>query len=175
MVSLDRIRQLEAEIGDADVDLLQNTPVDNLAKLFAKKFQMAVPELDVDHQSVHRHEKQIDVSQDPRSVVLMGSPPYVTGIEVKVEIPFTGDREMFGIQLIMPSHPYADVRDSSLILSFDGLDLNEDDIRRKINDNVALIQHHLESLRSDASGLNNKLPGKARSAIEERRRELGIS
>lgn len=167
--------QMRAEIERIDPDRLLNSSVDDLSQFFADKFKIDVPELDIDNIIVDQREKQIDVSHDPMRMIMdRGRPFYVTGSEVEVEIPFSGEAEAFKIQpnpyTLNP--PRAAVSGSVVIFSVVGTNLDADGVRREIDSTVGSIQSYLENLRSNVSGLNSKLFGEARAAIQARRRKL---
>jgi hypothetical protein len=109
-----------------------------------------------------------------RMIMNRDRPLYITGTEIEVEIPFTGEADAFKIQ---PNpHPLnpprAVVRSGKLTFSVVGTNLDTDDARRQINQAVSQIQSHLANLKSNASGLNDQLLGEARAAIAARRSKL---
>jgi len=92
-------QQMAAEIEKGDPDRLLNTSVDDLALYFSEKYKIDVPVLDEENLTVDQREKQIDVSRDPNRYITDRSRPfYITGSEIEVEIPFTGEAEAFKIQ-----------------------------------------------------------------------------
>ena len=166
---------MAAEIERVDADRLLNTSVDDLAQFFADKFKITVPTLDVENLSVDQTEKQIDVSGDEMRMIRDRSRPfYVTGTEVAVEVPFTGEAEAFKIQPnpYTLSPPRAVIRNANVTFSIVGTNLNAEDVRREVDRTVFEIQSNLSNLRSNVSGLNSHLLGEACSAIEARRGKL---
>lgn len=124
---------------------------------------------------VDQREKQIDVSRDPMRMIMDRSLPfYVTGSEIEVEVPFSGEAEAFKIQpnphTLNP--PRAAIHGSVLTFSIVGTNLDADGVRREIDSTVGSIQSYLGNLRSNVSGLNSQLLGEARTAIEARRSKL---
>lgn len=167
--------QMAAEIEGVNADRLLNTSVDDLAKFFSEKFQIAVPELDVENLVVDQREKKIDVSRDPMRMIMDRDRPfYITGTEIEIEVPFTGEAEAFKIQPnpYTMNPPRAAVRGSNLTFSIVGTNLDAAGLRREIDSTVASIQSYLANLRSNVSGLNSQLFGEARAAIEARRSKL---
>jgi hypothetical protein len=165
------VREIEA----MDANRLLNTSVDDLAKYFAEKFQIAVPVLDVENLVVDEREKQIDVSRDPMRYISDPSRPfYVTASEVEVEIPFSGEAEAFKIQPnpYTLSPPRAKILGTNVTFSIAGTNLQADSVRREIESVVGSIQSSLTDLRTNVSGLNSQLFGQAKSAIEARRAKL---
>lgn len=167
--------QMRAEIEDVDPDRLLNSSVDDLSQFFAEKFKINVPQLDIDSLVVDQHEKQIDVSRDlMRTIMDRSRPFFVTGSEIEVEVPFSGDTEAFKIQpnpyTLNP--PRAAIRGSVLTFSIVGTNLDADGVRREIKSTVESIQSLLGNLRGNVSGLNSQLLGEARAGIEARRSKL---
>lgn len=166
---------MAAEIEGVDANRLLNTSVEDLAVFFSEKFKINVPMLDVENLVVDQREKQIDVSRDPLRLISDRSRPFnVTGTEVEVEIPFTGESEAFKIQPnpYTSSPPRAEIRGSIVSFSIIGTNLDADGVRTQIDRTVAEMQSYLSNLRSNVAGLNSQLLGEARSAIEARRAKL---
>ncbi|MEV4781354.1 hypothetical protein [Burkholderia sp. LMU1-1-1.1] len=168
-------QQMAAEIEKVDPDRLLNTSMEDLAAYFSKKYSIDVPVLDDENLVVDQREKQIDVSRDPdRYISDRSGPFYITGSEIEVEIPFTGEAEAFKIQPnpYTLSPPRASVRGSMLTFSISGTTLDASQVRTQIERTVEEIQSYLKNLRSNVSGLNSQLTGEARSTIEARRNKL---
>ena len=166
---------MSAEIERVDADRLLNTSVDDLAIYFSEKYKIEVPVLDVENVVVDQREKQIDVSRDPMRMIIDRSRPfYITGTEIDVEVPFTGEAEAFKIQpnpyALNP--PRAAVRGSTILLSIVGTNLDANQVRSQIDRTISQIQTYLSNLRSNVSDLNSQLFGEARAAIEARRAKL---
>ena len=84
-----------------DGNRLLNTNVDNLVSYVVDKFRIDVPELDEANMTVDQREEQRDVSGDPRRMAYYmdrGGPVHVTGTEVIVEVPISGDAQMFKVR-----------------------------------------------------------------------------
>lgn len=168
-------QQMAADIERVDADRLLNTSVDDLAQYFADSFKISAPQLDVDNIVVDQREKQIDVSRDEQRYIRDRSRPFnVTGTEIEVEIPFSGEAEAFKIQpsSYTPNPPRAQVVGSKLTFSIVGINLEAEGVRRQIDSTVASIQSYLTNLRGNVAGLNSQLLGEARAVIEARRQKL---
>lgn len=158
-----------------DGNRLLNTSVDDLAAYFEQKFQIEIPTLLTDQIVVDQRETKIDVSRDQNRMIRDRSRPFhITGTEIEVELPFTGEAEAFKIQptTYTMNPPRAEVRGSVLILKIVGTDLNAERVRAEIDRTVSEIQSHLSTLRTNAAGLTAQLPTQARSSIESRRQKL---
>jgi hypothetical protein len=168
-------QQMVNEIESVNADRLLNTSVDDLARFFADKFQIVVPDLDVENLVVDQREKQIDVSRDPmRMAIDRDRPFHVTGTEIEVEVPFMGEAEAFKIRPnpYTMNPPRARIRGSNLTFAIVGTNLNAEAVRREIDNVIASVQSYLQNLRGNVSGLNSQLLGEARTAIESRRGKL---
>ncbi|MEA5414619.1 hypothetical protein [Synechococcus sp. BA-132 BA5] len=164
-----------AEIEKVDPDRLLNTSVDDLALYFSENYKIDVPVLDEENLTVDQREKQIDVSRDRNRYISDRSRPfYITGSEIEVEIPFTGEAEAFKIQPnpYTLSPPRASVRGNLLTFAIAGTNLEAAEVRAEIERTVREVQSYLTNLRNNVAGLNGQLQGEARTAIEARRNKL---
>jgi hypothetical protein len=174
-VNIRQKQQMAIEIESIEANRLLNSSIDDLARYFYEKYQVVVPELDVSNLEVDEHETKIDVRHDPmRRIMYPHGPFYITGTEVTVEVPFTGDAEAFKIQPnpYTLSPPNATIQGAQLTFSVAGSNLDRDSVRREIDRTVASIQSYLTTLRANVAGFNNSLHGEAKSAIEARRIKL---
>lgn len=154
---------------------LLNSAVDDLAKYFAEKYQVAVPELDVGNLVVDHRETEIEVrGESLRMVMGRSQPSYVKGTEVEAEIPFTGDAEAFKVQPnpFSLNPPRATVSGSRVVFTVVGTSLGATDVKREIDATVTSIQSCLTNLRGNFAGLNAQLFDEAKAAIEARRTKL---
>ena len=168
-------QQMVAEIEKVDPDRLLNTSVDDLALYFSEKYKIDVPVLDEENLVVDQREKQIDVSRDPNRYITDRSRPfYITGSEIEVEIPFTGEAEAFKIQPnpYTLSPPRASVRGNLLTFTIVGTNLEATQVRGEIERTVREVQSYLTNLRANVAGLNGQIQGEARTVIEARRNKL---
>jgi hypothetical protein len=164
-----------AEIEMVDPDRLLNTSVDDLSLYFSDRYQIDVPVLDEENIVVDQREKQIDVSRDQNRLITDRNRPfYITGSEIEVEIPFTGEAEAFKIQPnpYTMSPPRASVRGNLLTFTITGTTLEAAQVRGEIDRTIGQIQSYLTNLRANVAGLNGKLLAEARTAIEARRNKL---
>jgi hypothetical protein len=144
-----------ADIEKVDPDRLLNSSVEDLAAHFADKYKIDAPVLDEDNLVVDQREKQIDVSRDPNRWISDRSRPFhITGSEIEVEIPFTGEAEAFKIQPnpYTLSPPRAVIRGSVLTFAISGTNLDTAQVRREIERTVSEIQSYLTNLRANVAG-----------------------
>lgn len=174
-VERNQLQKMSEEIAAVNGDRLLNTAVDDLAKFFESKFQVEVPALVTEEIVVDQREAKIDVRHDPRRWIDDQSRAvYVPGTEVEVEIPFTGDAEVFRVRptSYTSNFPRAEVRSNALVLRISGTDLTADGVQQSINQTIKDVQFYLSTLRSNAAGLNQQLLQRAKTAIESRRQKL---
>lgn len=168
-------QQMASEIEKVAPDRLLNTSLDDLAVYFSEKFKIDVPVLDEENLVVDQREKQIDVSRDPNRWITDRSRPFhITGSEIEIEIPFTGEADAFKIQpnSYTLSPPQAVVRGSVLTFSISGTNLEASQVRSEIERTIEKIQSYLTNLRANVAGLNDQLLEEARNIIEGRRSKL---
>jgi hypothetical protein len=170
-------RAAEAEIADIDGNRLLNTNVDDLVAYIVEKFRIDVPEVDEDNMTVDQQESRRDVSGDPRRTAYYldrGGPVHVTGTEVIVEVPFSGDPQMFAVR---PSTydtgpPRGEVRDNTLIFRYWSDTPQGDRLRSALDQWLADVKRYLQWQRDSFKGFNDTLAANARAAITRRREKL---
>ena len=124
---------------------------------------------------VDQCETQIDVSKDPlRAISDRSQPFYISGTEIEIIVPFTGDSQVFTITPTTYSlnQPSGKARDGTLTFFISGIDLETDEVRLEIDQKVDLIGSYLTRIREDADTLNRQLDSIARQCIEQRREKL---
>lgn len=174
-VEQNQLMKMQEEIAAVNGDRLLNTAVDDLAQYFESKFKVEVPVLFTEEIVVDQREAKIDVRHDPRRWIDDRSRPvYVPGTEVEVEIPFTGDSEVFRVRptSYTMSPPRAEVRSNALVLRISGTDLTTDGVQQSINQTINEVESHLRTLRTNTAGLNQQLFQRAKISIESRRQKL---
>ena len=171
-------QKLLSEIDGLDENRVLNTPANDLYDYFEKEYRVDIPVLHEDQIVSDQKEVQIDVSHDPfRGIHDRSQPFYIQGTSVEITIPFSGDAEVFKISPTTYSltSPIADVRSNVIILTFEGVKLEPESLRKDIDSTIAHIRTTLETLRNDAVNLNNDLPGLIRTKLEERRNKLLVN
>jgi hypothetical protein len=173
----DRKERLQREIAAYNADKLLNTNVDDLVKYFAEKFAVEVPILLEEELSADHQESQRDVSGDPRRMAYHlgdGRPVYVTGTEITVELPFTGEPDLFHVQpstySTMP--PEGVLHNNSIIFKIWGDNLQSQEVQSTIQRWITDVKQWLQWHTSTFSGFNAALEREARQAIEQRRAKL---
>lgn len=165
--------QMATEIDAIEPNRLLNTSPDDLCEYFFEKYKLDVPNLHEEHIHSDQQETEIDVSRDPNRAFFERDRP-LKATAVEITIPFSGHYYMFQVRPTTTSMPlpHAAVRPDSLLLTFEGTDLNAEQVRADIDCCVSKIRVHLDRLRVDAVGFNDQLRDLARGQIERRREKL---
>ncbi len=172
-----QLKKLEDEIAGWDGNRLLNTSVEDLCKYFVEKHRINIPVLNMDEITVDYHEAQVDVSRDPYRIIIDRSQPvYVSGTEIEITVPFTGDFDGFMFRLpayeLNPLPPRGTVRDGILTFSVKGTNLKDDEVRKEINSTLERINNYLTTLRGKVNMLHNELDSTARQCIKRCREKL---
>jgi hypothetical protein len=176
-VQQSRRQQMQAEIAGFDPNRLLNTNVDDLVTYFTEKYLAEVPELLEEEMIVEQREALRDVSGDPMRRFFYdrhSGPIMVTGAEISVDLPFSGDPKMFDVRpgTYTLNPPRGVVRGNILTSSYWGDNLNADQVRNQIDTWLSDIRQHLQWQRDGFRDLTETLPREARGAIDKRRAQL---
>src|ERR1035437_907006 len=166
---------LESEIAGIDGNRLLNTNVEDLVTYIVDKYRLDISVLDEANMSVDQQEAKRDVSGDPRRMAYYSNRPvHVTGTEVIVEVPFTGDPQMFRIQPSTHSlnPPRGEVRGNTIIFRHWSDTPQTQQVRGEIDRWLTDIKQHLQWQQASFRQFNDGLPGIARLAITNRRDKL---
>ena len=176
-VQQQQTESMRSEIASMDANRLLNTNVDDLVGYLSNKYGIEVPELLEDEMLVDQREAQRDVSGDPMRRFFYDShhgPIMVTGTEISLEVPFSGDPQMFQVQ---PSThnlnaPRGIVKGNILIATLWGDNLNADQLRGQIHTWLGEIRQHLQWQRDSFRHFDTALAQQARDAVIRRRDQL---
>ena len=163
-------KQLLNEIAGLPEQRLLNTSIEDLVKYLVEKHQIEIPVLDIDHAVADQNEAPVEIPD----IWDRGQNRSVVGTRVTLEIPFTGDAQMFKVR---PSSyntapPYAEIRGQLVILTQSGTQLGTEQVQAGFDRAIAEINKYLDWQRKDAKQLNEQLPALARQAIDQRRDKL---
>jgi hypothetical protein len=169
-------KTMESEIATMDGNRLLNTNVDDLVAYVVEKFRIDVPELNEANMTVDQREEQRDVSGDPRRFAyhMGGGSVYVTGTEVIVEVPFSGDAQMFKVRpsTYDTAPPRGEVRGNMITFRYWSDTPQGDQVKAALNGWLSDVKRYLQWQHNTFSGFNDALAGRARTAIMQRREKL---
>jgi hypothetical protein len=159
--------RLLVEIQQLPEHQVLNTSIDDLCDYLVKKYTLDVPVLDEAGIHIDRHDTLINK-------YIFRDRFIVSGTTIDVIVPFTGEKDAFGIRPTMASlnPPRAVVSDQQLLIKITGAELSPDQVRAQIQSTLEEIKIHLDRLRSSAAGLSNELGPLARTHVEQRRRKF---
>ena len=120
-------------------------------------------------------EAKIDVSgRFEYDIRERGEPFRVAGSFVTVAIPFEGDGDLFDFKASTYSlnPPRGRVSGSSVLISFQGVELDAQRTREQIDATVGKIEQHLEYIRNDCNGWNARVSSVAEQCVRHRKERL---
>ena len=176
-VQRQQTERMQGEIAGMDANRLLNTNVDDLVGYFAEKYGIEVPELVEGEMVVDPREAQRDISCDPMRRFFYDrhqGPIMVTGTEISLEVPFSGDPQMFEVQpgTYNMNPPQGIVNGNILTTRLWGDNLNADQVLGQINTWLGQVQQHLQWQRDSFRSFSVALVEQARDAIVRRRDQL---
>jgi len=168
---------MKSEIAGMEASRLLNTNIDDLVGYLAEKYGIEVPELIEGEMVVDQCEAQQDVSGDPMRRFFYDrhqGPIMITGTEILLEVPFSGDPQMFRVQpsTYNMNPPQGTVQGNILTTTLWGDNLNADQVRGHINTWVREVRQHLQWQRDSFRNFNVALAQRARDAVVGRRDQL---
>lgn len=172
-----QLRAAEAEIGKIGEERFLNSNVDDLVAYVVEKYRIDVPELDEGTMTVDQHEARHDVSRDPARMAYhmdSGGPVYAHGIEVVVEVHFSGDAALFSVRPKTSNFnpPRADVRGNQLLFRCWSDSLTPAQLRAEVDSWLADLRRYLAWQREGFKSFNDTLPTRAHDTIRKRRERL---
>lgn len=168
-------QRMTGEITATDGDRLMNTSTDSLSDYFVEKFQINALALVDDAISVDQREVDVDVSGDRSRYINDRSRPFMMkGTSYEVEVPFTGDSDLFKVQptSFTSNPPRGSVRGKSLFFGVSGTSLEAGQVRSEIDRTLAAVKGYLATMSKDATAFNSTLRQMAVEQIEQRKKKL---
>lgn len=168
-------RKMYSEIEQYDPNKLLNTSTDDLAKYFVEKFLIAPVELDENNICVDQGETKIDVSHDfLRSFYNDGRPQLVTGVAFTLEVPFTGESDLFQFHpsTFNLNPPRAQIQGNILYITTTSIDKSAETIKSDLSRQLDSIKEYLSYIKHDLEPWNSTLYTKAFGKINSRKEKL---
>jgi hypothetical protein len=146
-----------------------------------EKFWLSVPVLKEDDIRTEYDEVHVDVSSDPRRIIIDRSGPFhVPGTRVVIRVPFEGEAVFFTIQpqVFGYSVSNAEIAEGELLLTYIRTDhdveplTRAEAIKRECGQALSNIKQCLASLRMSAEEFNSKLEGLVASLLKQRKQKL---
>jgi hypothetical protein len=176
-VQRQQTERMQSEVAGMDANRLLNTNVDDLVGYFAERHGIEVPALIEGEMVVDQREAQRDVSGDPMRRFFYDrhqGPIMVTGTEILLEVPFSGDPQIFRVQpsTYNMNPPQGIVQGNILTTTLWGDNLNADQVRGQINTWLGEVRQHLQWQRDSFRNFNVALAQQARDGVVRRRDQL---
>lgn len=171
-----RKQELAQEVETIPADRLLNAVEHDVCSALVRKYRVDIPNLLKDGIAAYDEgEADVDARLEPSRVIFDDSRPFcVKGHRITVVVPFEGDPDLFHYR---PSSyritlPKADVVGRELHLTFQGVQLSAEEVRRDIQDTVARIEEHLTTAREQVKPFNASLTGLAEDSVKRRKQRL---
>jgi len=167
--------KLKQEVHGFQGDYLLTVSEDDVQRFLLEKYQVEVPVLLPDQAtSTGAQDAEIDVSRDRMRMILDRSRPfYLKGTRVTINVPFSGDRELFFAHpsTYNTNPPHASVTEHEVVFSFTQV---EPPAKLKVayEQELHSIQEYLKFVRSDMEAFNKALPGFITEVVQHRKRKL---
>ena len=165
-------RILAEELEEIDGEKFVNSDPDQLSQYFVKRHWFDVAQLEESKITVEQSEALVDL-RNTIGVFYTGSQP-VKGTKVTYSIPFTGDPRFFYFQpsSSTTSIPHGWHDGDELLVSFQGVNLNDQQVKAEFERNLEQIRLRLNSLRGEVATFHAQLPGLTRRLVEQRMQKL---
>lgn len=171
----EKVNQAKAEIKNKSSDYILNVDIQAYSNYLVEKYSIEPLTLLEDEITVTTVEKDIDVSQDPmRFIDDRSRPVYLSGTEITYYIPFRGTPELFRYKTstFNYSPPKGVIRGQELWVSFEGTNLEAEDIKRKFENVLVDIKKWLGWVEKDLNKYTSQLITEIEEDIKSRREKL---
>lgn len=173
---------LKTEIEQLDANRFLNTSPNDLAKYFVEKYSLETPKLLRDEMMVpDEREIKLTVKEPFADIIARHSnldnrlfSHTVPGQRIEIEIPFNGESKLFHARASTYSstRPRAQVKEQSLLLTFEIRSDSQKDILSDTNRILDEIKRYLDGIHAYVKGFNTTLSRTIDSSIEERRQRI---
>lgn len=168
-------RKLRDHVEALSSSTVLGKSADQLVDEVVREFHVASPVLKVEDISVDQQDAKVDVSRDHNRHIFDRSQPfYLSGTRVTFFVPFEGDANLFGARpsTYSSTFPFADVKGSELVFSYDQLDHDAAAVRGRFDRDLAQVSTYLDWVRRDVGVQNSTLAQRAKELVDKRREKL---
>lgn len=171
-----RKSRMTQEINGLEKNRVLNASTDTLRDQFVEAYNLERILLHEDAITTSVDEAQVDVSRDfLRNIPDPSRPYYITGTEVTLHIPFTGDAELFHYKastFSLSGRPEGRVFGGEIALSSRQTAQDPAAMQRDLDSKLADLTKHVQWTNSDVEGFNHSLSRFIEQHIEARRQKL---
>ncbi|MGN6314078.1 MAG: hypothetical protein ACTHMO_10035 [Rhodanobacteraceae bacterium] len=167
--------QITKEVEGLESNRLLNTAEEDLIRYFVEKYTLEAPVLLRDEMTADQRETQVDARHHGNRWIRDASRPYyIPGQQIDIEIPFTGEGDLFKARAstYTSAPPRGRIAGQSLVLSFEIPHDMDQNIRPALDKELAEIEKYLGWVRHDVAGYNNGVRAMAETAIKKRKERL---
>lgn len=168
--------RLKEEVEEWEPNRILSASEHDLVAYLVGKLTLDPPRLLREQVYIEREgETKIDVSRRFEYNPIGRSGPYlVPGSYITAGIPFVGDANLFSFRAstFSTNTPYGRVSESSVLLTYQGVDLDARQLRSEIDSAVKNIETHLEWIRNDCNQWNDRIQEIAKQCIRNRKQRL---
>jgi len=167
-------RALQEEVDGLTNAVIQAAEEKELVRSLYEKYFLAVPTIREGDIEVEQSDTKIDVSHDTMRLFTSPGPHYIDGSKFTYHIPFDGDPDLLQYQpsryTLMP--PYAQVKESSLVIEVDVEDGRDVDPDSQMQGDLNRIQESISWAKEDVSHFNNGLEERIASTLKSRKEKI---
>ena len=173
---LDFENKIRKEVEDWEQNKILAASEPDLVAYLVQQYTLDPPQLYPESIEIDSHgETKIDVSSRfEYGFWDRNSPHYVPGSYVTVAIPFDGDGNLFSYQAstFSSNPPRGRVSESAVLISFNQLTPDHDQIRQEIESIVGGIEMHLKWIKKDCDEWNGRVQDIAEQNVRGRKQRL---
>jgi hypothetical protein len=171
-------RTLRQRINSLPPNAILAASEEDLVQSLKDEFYLDTPVLDENKIEIDYGEQQIDARTDPTPRFLLdrSQPFYIAGTKVTFAIPFCGDASLLALRpqnfTYTPGGPHGEVVGNEIQVTFAGINLNGERVRREFDNELRFIKQNLESLRTAIDRHNESQEKLIRTQIQQRKQKL---
>ncbi|MCK4468245.1 MAG: hypothetical protein KAU60_07820 [Desulfobacterales bacterium] len=173
--------QVRKKVDEISKDQFLNTPEDDLVSHCIEALQIEPLTIYKDRMEQEHSETKVDVSGDFRRATRGHGPCYISGIQITLSLPFTGDPSLWRISphdLFMSPRPLGRIisrqANSGLVYMIFEFPTDEqaDQIRKRVGENLHYLENCIDRQSQEIDKHNSMLPDAVRQAINARRNRI---
>ena len=173
--------QVRKKVDEISKDQFLNTPEDDLVSHCIEVLQIEPLTIYKDRMEREHSETKVDVSGDFRRATCGDGPCYISGIQITVSLPFTGDASLWRISphdLFMSPRPLGhiisrQINSGIVYMNFEfPTDEQADQIKKRVEENLRYLENCIDRQRQEIDQYNNMLPNAVRQSVKSRRKRI---
>jgi len=168
--------KLKKEVESYRPDYILNVSEEDFCQYLISKYSLESPKIYEDKIYVYdQKEVDIDVSKDPKRVILDRSRPfYIKGIQVIIAIPFEGNGELFQYKpsTFTSAPPYGKIVEQEIHLIYEMVEHGEEKLNQMYLRDLNEIKKYLNWIEHDVSRFNKELESLVRQLVSRRKEKL---